>query len=79
MLSIKSLEFGSRQKHFLIKQKACLKILAYEIECYSRRCLKPGLHIVVTVAESACNDASKRILRLSIYPFQIFLVKQQYL
>ena len=35
--------------------------------------VKPGLHIVVTVAEHACNDASKRILKLSIYPLQIFL------
>ena len=41
--------------------------------------LKPGLHIVVTVAEHACDDASKRILKLSIYPLQIFLVELQYL
>ena len=25
---------------------------------------KPGLHIVVTIAEYACDDASKRILKL---------------
>ena len=52
-------------------------------------CFKLGLDIVVTVAEHACDDASKRILKLSyasktiinlsIYPLQIFLVKHQYL
>ena len=41
--------------------------------------LKPGLHMVVTVVAHACDDASKRILKLSIYPLQIFLVKHQYL
>ena len=41
--------------------------------------LKPGLHIVVTVTEHACDDAPKRILKLSVYPLQIFLVKHQYL
>ena len=41
--------------------------------------LKPGLHIVATVAEHACDDASKRIVKLSMYPLQIFLVKHQYL
>ena len=39
--------------------------------------VKLGLHIVVTVAEHACDDASKRILKL--YELQIFLVKHQYL
>ena len=32
---------------------------------------KPGRHIVVTLAEHPCDDASKRILKLSIYPLQI--------
>ena len=32
---------------------------------------KHGLHIVITVAEHACDDASKRILKLSIYPVNI--------
>ena len=41
--------------------------------------VKNGLHIVVTVAELACDYASKSILKLSIYPLQIFLVKHQYL
>ena len=39
--------------------------------------LKPGLHTVVTVAEQALGDASKRILKPSIYPLQLFLVKHQ--
>ena len=41
--------------------------------------IKPGLHIVVKVAEHACDDASKRILKPSTYRLQIFLVKDQYL
>ena len=34
---------------------------------YHLQDFKPGLHIVVTVAEHACDDAPKRILKLSIY------------
>ena len=41
--------------------------------------VKPGLHIVVRVAEHACDDASKRILKPSTYRLQIFLVRDQYL
>ena len=41
--------------------------------------LKPGLHIVVRVAEHACDDASKRILKPSTYRLQIFLVRDQFL
>ena len=41
--------------------------------------VKPDLHMVVTVAEHACDGASKRILKLSTYPLQIFLVKHQYM
>ena len=41
--------------------------------------LKPCLHIVVRVAEHACDDASKRILKPSTYRLQIFLVRNQYL
>ena len=37
--------------------------------------LKPGLYIVVTIAEHASDVAPKKILRLSIYQLQIFLVK----
>ena len=40
--------------------------------------LKPGLYIVVRVAEHACDDASKRILKLSTYRLQIFLMRDQY-
>ena len=39
--------------------------------------LKPGLHIVVRIAEHACDDALKRILKLSTYRLKIFLVKYQ--
>ena len=39
--------------------------------------LKPGLHIVVRIAEHACDDASKRILKLSTYRLKLFLVKYQ--
>ena len=41
--------------------------------------LKPGLHIVVRVAEHACDDASKRIFKPSTYRLQIFLVREQFL
>ena len=32
-----------------------------------RRHLKPGLHIVVRIAEHACDDTSKRILKFLIH------------
>ena len=41
--------------------------------------LKPGLHIVVRIAEHACDYAWKRILKLSTYRLQIFLMRNQYL
>ena len=41
--------------------------------------LKPGLHIVVRVAEHGCDDVLKRILKPSTYRLQIFLVRDQYL
>ena len=41
--------------------------------------LKPGLHIVVRVAEHASGDVSKRILMPSTYRLQIFLERDQYL
>ena len=40
---------------------------------------KPGLHIVIRVAEHACDDASKKIIKPSTYRLQIFLVRDQYL
>ena len=39
--------------------------------------VKPGLHIVVTIAEHAPDVAPK--LRLSMHRLQIFLVKYEYL
>ena len=45
----------------------------------NRTTVKPGLHIVVTIAEHACDDASKMILKFSMYRLQIFLEKNQYL
>ena len=45
----------------------------------SKTDVKPGLHIVVRVAEHSCDDASKRILKPSAYRLQIFLVRDQYL
>ena len=35
---------------------------------------KPSLHMVVTMSEGTWEDASKKILKLSIYRLQIFLV-----
>ena len=40
--------------------------------------LKPGLHMVVIIAEHA-SDVPKKILRLSVHRLQIFLVKHEYL
>ena len=39
----------------------------------------PGLHIVVTVAEHACDQVLKRVLKPSTHRLQIFLVKYEYL
>ena len=63
---------GTWRDFYLIGQEKLLMLIMSYF-------LKPGLHIVVTVAEHACDDASKRILKLLIYPLQIFLVKHQYL
>ena len=41
--------------------------------------LKPGLHIVVTVAEHACDHVLKRVLKPSTHRLQIFFVKYEYL
>ena len=40
---------------------------------------KPCLHIVVRVAEHACDDASRKILKPSTYRLQLFLVSDHYL
>ena len=41
--------------------------------------VKPGLHIVVTIAQHACDRVLKRVSKLSTYRLQIFLVKYEYL
>ena len=41
--------------------------------------VKPDLHIVVTIAQHACDRALKKVLKLSTYRLQIFLVKHEYL
>ena len=40
---------------------------------------KPGLHIVVTIAEHACDHVLKRVLKLLIYRSQTFLVKYKHM
>ena len=50
---------------------------AYDPFDYMENRLKPGLHIVGRIAEHACDDASKRILKLSTYRLKIFLAKYQ--
>ena len=37
------------------------------------------VHAVVIIAEHACDDVSKGILKLSAYQLQTFLLKDQYL
>ena len=41
--------------------------------------VKPGLHIVVKIAEHACEHALKKISNLSTYQLQIFPAKYEYL
>ena len=47
--------------------------------CTAHKKLKPGLHLnkVVTIAEQACDHVLKRVLKLSTYRLQIFLVKYE--
>ena len=48
--------------------------------CNERKsALKPGLHMVLTIAEHASDVATKRILRLSIHRLQTFLAKYEYM
>ena len=63
---------------FKCSQRQYESRLYFEYQNFKRR-LKPGLRTVVRVAEHACDDASKRILKPSIYRSQIFLVGDQYL
>ena len=41
--------------------------------------VKPDLHMVVTIAQHACDRVLKRVLKLSTYRLQILLVKYEYL
>ena len=41
--------------------------------------LKPGLHIVATIAEHACGHVLNRVLKLLIYRSQTFLVKYKHM
>ena len=41
--------------------------------------VKPGLHIVITIAQHACDRVLKSILKLSEYRLQIFPVNYEYL
>ena len=41
--------------------------------------VKIGLHILVTIAQHACDHVLKRVLKLSTYRLQILLVKYEYL
>ena len=41
--------------------------------------LKPGFHVVVTIAEHACDHVLNRVLKLLIYRSQTFLVKYKHL
>ena len=52
-----------------------------DTRCTAYKKLKPHLHldIVITIAEHACDNVLKRVLKLSAYLFQIFLVKYEYL
>ena len=63
--------------HWVTKELAIA--YQYPVDSDLQYNLKPCLNIVVTVAESACHDAPKRILRLSTYRLQIFLLKDKYL
>ena len=39
--------------------------------------VKPGLHVVVTIAQHPCDRVLKRVLKLSAYRLQIFLAKYE--
>ena len=68
---------GQLEKHVLKPMLAILTTyMETRLKCWN---IKPGLHKVVRVAERACDDASKRILKPSAYRLQIFLVRDQYL
>ena len=41
--------------------------------------VKPDLHTVITIAQHAYDRVLKRVLKLSTYRLQIFLLKYEYL
>ena len=41
--------------------------------------VKPGFHMVITIAGHACDHVLKRVLKLLMYRLQIYLVKHEYL
>ena len=41
--------------------------------------VKPGFHMVIAIAQHACEHVLKRVLKLLIYRLQIYLVKHEYL
>ena len=62
----------SRKHDFEVKSRSYPEISKWNLK------IKPGLLIVVTIAEHTSDDAPKRILRLSTHRMQIFLVKYEY-
>ena len=41
--------------------------------------IKPGLDIVVTITHNACDHVLKKVLKMSTYRLQMFLVKYEHL
>ena len=70
---------SQRSYGFLITKELIFGFQILDLKDHFSASLNSGLHIVVRVAEHACDNALKRILKLSTYPLQIFLVKHQYL
>ena len=64
---------------FLSQKSSFLASQVLDLKDHFSASLKPGLHMVVRVAEHACDDALKRILKPSTNQLQIFLVRDQYL
>ena len=77
ILSSFTLKGELQRENKLISYERVLKMLENDIYIAGIGLIKPGLHIVVRVAEHACDDASKRILKRSAHRLKIFLVKYQ--
>ena len=69
------LNFSNSQCEYAKKNNEELKA------CFMRNFIsvKPNLHIVVTIAQHACDRVRQRVLKLSTYQLQMFLVKYEYL